>query len=297
MGDCPEPYSLENAVSPLNDQCCVFNAVSASDDDPTDAVVWERAEPDVRKMQRGDNPKSRIFYWTGIAKDATMSSLGTNLIQKDEAVQHGSETVASWSNWSKLTVKYGILYRKWFQTDTNEPLLQLNVPATGRKEIIEQLHSSPVSGGHYAVEKTLARNKQRYWWSQIRPDVEKRRSWCLPCAARIVAGRKRVESLVPFMIAIRFHRVAADILCPITPAKKYRAKNILVMTDLFTKYSLSVPLVSTQSSELAKQIVVKWVLLFGVPNVLHTDQGISFDSKFMLEVCRQLKIKKTRTSP
>ena len=80
MGDCPEPCSLENALSRLKDQCCVVNAVSASDDNLTDAVVWERAEPDVRKMQREDNSMSWIFYWTGIAEDATMSSLGTNLI-------------------------------------------------------------------------------------------------------------------------------------------------------------------------------------------------------------------------
>ena len=83
-----------------------------------------------------------------------------------------------------------------------------------------------MSGGHFAVEKTLARIKQRYWWPQIRSDVEKRLSWCLPCAARSVAGRKRVAGLVPFKVGIRFHTVAADSLGPVTQAKNSRAKNI-----------------------------------------------------------------------
>ena len=50
MGDCPQPFSLENALSRLKDQCCVVNVVSACDDDSTDAVVYERAESDLRKM-------------------------------------------------------------------------------------------------------------------------------------------------------------------------------------------------------------------------------------------------------
>ena len=190
-----------------------------------------------------------------------------------------------------------MLYKKWFPRDDLRPSLQTIVPATGRKEILNQLHSSQISGGHFAVEKTLARIRQRFWWPTMRTDVEKKIQWCLTCAARSTGGKKRVAGLVPFKVGIRFNTLAADILGPVTLAAKSRAKHILVMTDLFTKYAISVPLVSTDSAEVAREIVENWVLKFGAPNILHTDQGKNFGSNLILEICRLLGIDKSRTSP
>ena len=72
--------------------------------------------------------------------------------------------------------------------------------------------------------------------------------------------KKRVAGLVPFKVGIRFNTLAADILGPVTFAAKSRAKHISVMTDLFTKYAIAVPLVSTDSAEVAREIVENWVL-------------------------------------
>ena len=69
------------------------------------------------------------------------------------------------------------------------------------------------------------------------------------------------------------------------------------MTDLFTKYAVAVPLVSTDSAEVAREVVEDWVLKFGAPNVLHTDQGKNFGSNLILEMCRFFGIDKSRTSP
>ena len=86
----------------------------------------------------------------------------------------------------------------------------------------------------------------------MRTDVEKKVQRCLTCAARSTGGKKRVAGLVPFKVGIRFNTMAADILGPVTLATRTRAKHILVMTDLFNKYVVSVPLVSTESAEVAR---------------------------------------------
>ena len=70
-----------------------------------------------------------------------------------------------------------------------------------------------------------------------------------------------------------------------------------MMTDLFTKNAIAVPLVSTDSAEVAREIVENWVLNFGAPNILHTGQGENFGSNLILEMCRLLGIDKSRTSP
>ena len=175
--------------------------------------------------------------------------------------------------------------------------MQLIVSFEARKEILEQLHSSPLSGGHFALEKTLLRIRQRFWWPSMRKDVEKRISWCVPCAARSVAGKKNVAEIQPRKAGIRFHTLAADILGPVTKATKTGAKYILAMTDCFTKFVVTVPLVKTEAQDMAEAIVTGWILHFGVPDCLHTDQGTNFGSRVIQEMCQLLKIDKTRTSP
>ena len=40
-----------------------------------------------------------------------------------------------------------------------------------------------------------------------------------------------------------------------------------------------------------------WILLFGCPFVLHSDQGRNFESDLWKEICSLLEIHKTRTNP
>ena len=91
--------------------------------------------------------------------------------------------------------------------------------------------------------------------------------------------------------------MAADILGPVTRAKTSGAKYILVLTDCFAKYVVCVPLEKTTAKDVARAIVENWVLTFGAPDWLHTDQGSDFCSELLLEVCKIFGIEKTRSSP
>ena len=91
---------------------------------------------------------------------------------------------------------------------------------------------------------------------------------------------------MPFNVGIRFHTVAEDILGPVTTANETRATHILVLTNFFMTYVVSVSLKCTEAPHVAREIVESWVLRFGVPDVIHTDQGKNFGSELMLEICR-----------
>ena len=80
-------------------------------------------------------------------------------------------------------------------------------------------------------------------------------------------------------------------------ATRTRAKHVLMMADMFTMYAIAVPLVSTDTSDVAQPIVEPWVLKFGTPNALRTDQGKVFGSKLIKEICRLLGIDVTLTLP
>ena len=95
-----------------------------------------------------------------------------------------------------------------------------------------------------------------------------------------------IEAKAPFSI------VAADILGPVILAKKSQARYILVISDLYTKYAVAVPL-----KDMATSLVEECILRFGAPDTLHTDQGTNFNSEVMKDICQVFMIDKTRTSP
>ena len=129
-------------------------------------------------------------------------------------------------------------------------------------------------------------------------DFERKVQWCLRQAAQSASGKgKRAAVQAPFDPRIRFSTMAVDILGPITMVTRTRAKHVLVMTDMFTMYAIAVPLVSTDASDVAQAIVEHWVVKFGTPNALRTDQGKVFGSKLIQELCRLLAIDVSPTLP
>ncbi|XP_063713882.1 uncharacterized protein LOC134841774 [Symsagittifera roscoffensis] len=69
------------------------------------------------------------------------------------------------------------------------------------------------------------------------------------------------------------------------------------MTDIFTRYATAVLLVSTDSVDVEREIVERFVLNFGVPNRLPMDQEGTFGGKLMQDLCRLLFINKIQTWP
>ena len=143
-----------------------------------------------------------------------------------------------------------------------------------------------MSGGHFGVEKNLARIKQRFWWPSLKTSVEKHIANCDRCGARSTAGIKRKAELQTFSVHGAFRTMAADILGPVTLARKSRAKYILVRSDLFTKYAVTVALQDMTIATVANAIIDEWIMKFGAPDVIPTDQGSNFNSEIMQDICR-----------
>ena len=66
------------------------------------------------------------------------------------------------------------------------------------------------------------------------------------------------------------------------------------MSDLVTKYAVTVALQDMTAATVANVILDEWIMKFGVPDVIHTDQGLNFESETMHDI---FMIEKTRTTP
>ena len=94
----------------------------------------------------------------------------------------------------------------------------------------------------------------------------------------------------------RWDRIAMDILdvCEPTP---YGYRYILVITDYFSKWTEAFPIKDKCADTVADVLVNKIILRFGMPLVIHSDQGREFENRLTKSLCSLLGCVKTRTAP
>ena len=225
-------------------------------------IILEEGREAAREHQAQDPAIKFVFQWANADENGTQTSLGKLNVKKSAAIAAGEDAVALWSVWEQLELADGVLYRKWLVEETNTNIRQFVVPISLREKVLEQLHDSKISGGHFAFQKTLDRARQRFWWPNMRKDIERKSENCLTCQSRSTAGKKWRATLQTINVGIRFNKTAADVLGPVTKTKG-GYKYILVLTDYFTKYLVSTPLQNTTVEIVARAIVEKWIVMFG----------------------------------
>lgn len=74
-------------------------------------------------------------------------------------------------------------------------------------------------------------------------------------------------------------------------------ENVLVMTDIFTKYTLPVATRGQQAETVAQVLVVEWFCKFEAPAPIHLDQGRNFESALIQQLCCLYGVEKSHTAP
>ena len=87
--------------------------------------------------------------------------------------------------------------------------------------------------------------------------------------------------------------LAADILE--VPVSRKNHRYLLVIMDYFTKWVEAVPLHDQTAASITKAIT-KICSTFGIPSILHSDQGRNFESHMLRQMLQAFGIKKSRTT-
>ncbi len=96
------------------------------------------------------------------------------------------------------------------------------------------MHGGPL-GGHLGMKKTIARVKQRYFWSGITADVRSCVRSCNQCEKRKSPPKKRVAPLQQYHVGGTMERVAMDLMGPL-PVTDDGNRWILVVADYNTRW-------------------------------------------------------------
>ena len=71
--------------------------------------------------------------------------------------------------------------------------------------------------------------------------------------------------------------------------------NILVTTDHYTKFAMAIPTKNQTAKTTAEVFLNNFIIHYGIPTRLHSDQGANFESEIIRELCMLTNMKKSRT--
>ena len=198
-----------------------------------------------------------------------------------------------WSQWSRFTVENGVLHRKWETEDGVTSHLQIVVPKILLKDVLKALHSQNTSA-HLGLEKTLAKIRARFYWYGYQRDTELFCKQCGECAASKAPPYTIRAPLQQDLPSFPWERIAMDILGPL-PVTEEGNRYLLVVSDFFTKWPEAFALKDHRAETIASKLVDDVICRHGVSRVIHTDQGMDFESNLIKNMCQLLEIEKTRT--
>uniref|UniRef100_A0A0X3PXJ8 Transposon Ty3-I Gag-Pol polyprotein n=1 Tax=Schistocephalus solidus TaxID=70667 RepID=A0A0X3PXJ8_SCHSO len=256
-GECPSCTDVTiSAVALQTDQCLLWAA--AQRDDPHISPIYSRKVSNARPLS------------------------------KSELAGYSYETRCLHSLWDKLFIENGVL----FYRDSEQYPKRVVLPLSMVDEVVERMHAEL---GHSGIHKTEWALRRRYFWPNQKRDIQDVIRSCEFCLASKSPNQALKAPLQPIKTGYPNERVGVDLVGPIAPSAKGN-KFILVMVDFFTKMAEAVPLPDASAATVAKAIFNCWVCRWGAPDQIHSDRGSSFESAVVLELCKFLKIKKTRTT-
>ena len=207
---------------------------------------------------------------------------------------YSSTTKALWHQWSRLCLREGVLYRKFWSADGLSTSLQLVVPYQYRMEFIRLAHEN-MTGGHLGRRRTEAQVQRRGYWPGWSEDVCRFLRTCRPCMQYHRGPPPRLAQLKPMLVGEPFERVSIDITGPHPRSLKGHVFLLTVM-DHFTKWAEAIPLRNHTAPTVARALVVNVFSRFGVPLQLRSDRGSLFESALFSELCQWMCIDKIRTT-
>ncbi|XP_039883140.1 uncharacterized protein K02A2.6-like [Simochromis diagramma] len=190
---------------------------------------------------------------------------------------------------NKLELQNGILYRK--RQVGEETQYQLVLPESLRPMVFKSLHDDM---GHFGFDRTLDLTRTRFFWPKMASDIEQKIKSCSRCVCRKTLP-ERAAPLVNIQVTRHLELVCIDFLT-IEPDRS-NTKDVLVITDFFTKYAVAMTTPNQKAKTVAKALWENFIIHYGFPEKLHSDQGADFESKTIKELCDLAGIQKVRTSP
>ena len=149
------------------------------------------------------------------------------------------------------------------------------------------------SFGHLGIDRTTVLMTDRFYWPKMAEEIRRYIQNCERCIR--FKQKPHQDEMVPIDASYPLQTIYMDFLQ--IGSKKERNTNVLVITDHFTRYAQAFVTSNQQTTTVVKTFIDKYVVHYGWPEQILTDQGQCFESKLFKVLCQEAQIRKMITSP
>ena len=190
---------------------------------------------------------------------------------------------------NSLHLRRGVLYRDAVIDGQVRP--QLVLPSKFVSEVLDGIHNRC---GHPGRDRTISLLRYRFYWPGMSANVDQWIKGCRRCLCRKFATNQRAP-LVNIKTTQPLELVSMDVLT-LEPSRG-NLQHILVVIDHFTRYAQAYPTRNMTAKTTADVFFNNFIIHYGMPQRIHSDQGANFESHLIKELCTLTGIKKSRTTP
>jgi hypothetical protein len=189
-----------------------------------------------------------------------------------------------------LILKDGILFREE-KHDGGETMKQLVLPTRYVKIVLHSLHNEM---GHPGRDRTNSIVRERFYWPRMTSDME---NWVQRCDRCLKIKKEPHRApLVNIITTQPMELVCINYLT--LESSKGGQHNFLVITYHFTRYAQAIVTKKNQTAKTTVDALFhNFIVHFGIPQKIHSDQGANFMSHLIKELCTLTGTKKSRTTP
>ncbi|GBG92958.1 hypothetical protein CBR_g57927 [Chara braunii] len=156
-----------------------------------------------------------------------------------------------------------------------------------RTRLLGEFHDAPATG-HFDVNRTIDRLRQRFWWPGLLGDVTCYCESCEVCRRCKSRNHRPYDELRPLPVPLRRREaIAMDITGPF-PKHKTGVDGILTVVDRLTKFAMFLPChYHAKAPELVEVLYAGWIRTKGYPKEIVCDRDTWFMPDFWLALIKR----------
>ncbi len=222
-----------------------------------------------------DLPLSNVVLWEEQHKDLEVTKLLQAVAENNASLMDQYEVVED------------KLYLKTYLPN-NQLHYRVYVPSSLRPSLLQNYHSSPLSG-HGGIYKMYKRLQEVAFWPGVWSDVKRHIRTCIKCQTLKNYNQKPAGKLQQITTTRPNQMLGVDIMGPL-PQSSNQNEYLLVFVDYFSRWVELLPIRQATAQSVAsifrKEILTRW----GVPDFLFSDRGDQFVSAVFRELCENWSI-------
>jgi len=190
-----------------------------------------------------------------------------------------------------ITPDKGLVYQK-----PDNPEAQVCLPAEYFDKVFDWAHCHP-SAGHFGVKATLRKFNRRCFLPGANTRIATAVENCVNCVQKRKTVQKDQYVFHRTIETRPLDRVYIDLVGPFPECRyqEHRYTYVLTMMDGFTRWAQAILVGDITAKTVSEEVLEHWVARYGIPNCIHTDQGLQFTSAVFRKTMEGLGIKTTNT--